>query len=579
MKRFFTNFAVMALFALVIPTLVKAQGTDGLGLVLKVTIDGVSFNVNQGACGYETADWGGTITEELCSPAAWAKDSNGNDSLACDPVPAGQLTGKIALIRRGACEFGLKALNAQLGGALAAIVCNNVSATAGDDCNAIPMGAGANGAQVTIPTIFLCRQVTNVIDAALNAGKVVEICFQLPNVSAPYVSAAYATPKSQVDSIDLMSFVFYNRGLDTINGVTIKADITGPNGYSNSISTTWDGIPPGYDGLLFFDTYLPPAVVGKYDVVMSNSLYTESRDTLRRSFEITENTFAVDNFGVNQAPFNNTSFVAGGFVYQTGALYFSGPNGGNATCSTFGIGNIDSLFTGDPFADEIAVLLYDGDSDEDGVINFQSGGFDDLAADVIGSGSYILTGTETLTGLVTTALSDFVFGGPVALKPSHPYYISLLYDGTTNGSGRCPGFSASSGEDYLVYDGNALTTPLRMDNTYSGWGGATLVNRMQMNVDCTISTKDPQKLDASKFAISPNPGSEYVNLNLDLNQVNSKVIVRLLNAAGQLYATETLTNFQSGQVRFDVNKMPSGHYLMWISTEEGNTIQKVAVCH
>jgi hypothetical protein len=578
MKRLFTNFAVTALFALALPMLVKAQGTDGLGLVLKVTIDGVSFNVNQGACGYETATWGGTVTEQLCGLAQWAKDSNGNDSLACDPVPSGQLTGKIAMIRRGACEFGLKALNAQQGGAIAAIVCNNVSATAGDDCNAIPMGAGANGAQVTIPAIFLCRQVTNTIDAALNAGKPVEICFVLPNASSPFVSAAYATPKSQVDSIDLMSFVFYNRTLDTINGVTIKADITGPNGYSNSIETTWDGIPPGFDGLLFFDTYLPPAVVGKYDVVMSNNLYTESRDTLRRSFEVTDYTFAVDNLVINQAPFNNTSFVAGNYVYQTGALYFTGSDGGTATYSSFGIGNIDSLYTGDPFADEIVILVYDADSDGDEVLNFQSGGFADVAADVVGSGSYILTGDETLAELVHAPLSDFVFGGPIVLKPNHPYYISLLYDGSANGSGRCPGFSASAGEDYLVYDGNALTTPLQMDNLYSGWGGATLVNRMQMSGFDPTSTKEPNVLDASKFSITPNPGSEYVNLNLNLDQVNSKVIVRILNAAGQLFRSENLTNFQSGQVRFDVNNMPSGHYLMWITTEEGSTVQKVAVC-
>ena len=49
-------------------------------------------------------------------------DRNG---LACDALPSGSLTGKIALIQRGACSFNVKLDNAAVAGAAAAVVYNN----------------------------------------------------------------------------------------------------------------------------------------------------------------------------------------------------------------------------------------------------------------------------------------------------------------------------------------------------------------------------------------------------------------------------------------------------------------------
>jgi len=58
--------------------------------------------------------------------------------------------GNIALVRRGSCEFGSKALNAQSAGAIAVIVVNNTGSNA-----TIAMGGGANGGSVTIPAVMI----------------------------------------------------------------------------------------------------------------------------------------------------------------------------------------------------------------------------------------------------------------------------------------------------------------------------------------------------------------------------------------------------------------------------------------
>ena len=62
----------------------------------------------------------------------------------CDPRPAGSLTGKAALIRRGTCPFAQKSLNAQNAGAAAVILYNNQPGQ---------LGATVAGGGITIPVV------------------------------------------------------------------------------------------------------------------------------------------------------------------------------------------------------------------------------------------------------------------------------------------------------------------------------------------------------------------------------------------------------------------------------------------
>jgi len=91
--------------------------------------------------------------------------SDPNDG--CDNITnPGTLNGKIVVIRRGDCEFGFKALNAENEGAIAVIMVNNVAGAP------IVMGGGADGGSVTIPLFMIDNIDGEAIIAELAGGPI-----------------------------------------------------------------------------------------------------------------------------------------------------------------------------------------------------------------------------------------------------------------------------------------------------------------------------------------------------------------------------------------------------------------------
>jgi uncharacterized repeat protein (TIGR01451 family) len=95
----------------------------------------------------------------------------------CEDILNGdELDGRIALIDRGGCEFGLKALSAEDEGAIAVIICNFADDPVG-------MGAGAVGNQVTIPVIMIGNPDCQLIRQF--AGNGLEVSIVAPNTAGP----------------------------------------------------------------------------------------------------------------------------------------------------------------------------------------------------------------------------------------------------------------------------------------------------------------------------------------------------------------------------------------------------------
>lgn len=118
-----------------------------------------------------------TLTGELIQ----AKDA-ANGTLGCTASPiVTDLTGKIAVIDRGTCNFSEKVLNAQKKGAIAVIVFNNVST----EPIIFSMATGAGADQVTIPSFMVSQATANKIKPLLGSAVKVTLKSNTPDFITP----------------------------------------------------------------------------------------------------------------------------------------------------------------------------------------------------------------------------------------------------------------------------------------------------------------------------------------------------------------------------------------------------------
>jgi uncharacterized repeat protein (TIGR01451 family) len=123
----------------------------------------VQFSV-QGEGTHSAATFGGDLSNSVIIGEVILPTT---DSVFCTGDGT-NMTGKIAILRRGVCEFGLKTLNAQNQGAIAVIIENTADSV-------VSMAAGTVGAQVTIPVIMIKSSLGQALRAAYNAGETVVV--------------------------------------------------------------------------------------------------------------------------------------------------------------------------------------------------------------------------------------------------------------------------------------------------------------------------------------------------------------------------------------------------------------------
>ncbi len=107
-------------------------------------------------------------TTPITAEVVEVNDGSFDPTKACIPIDQPDLTGKIAFIDRGVCDFSLKVYNAQQAGAIAAIVANFEDVV-------IAMGNGEMAANVTIPSVFISSVEASRIRTSIGQGLVVSL--------------------------------------------------------------------------------------------------------------------------------------------------------------------------------------------------------------------------------------------------------------------------------------------------------------------------------------------------------------------------------------------------------------------
>ena len=127
-----------------------------------------------------------TVSKDLTAPLAVVKGTTNGLSTACSALSE-NLTGKIALISRGACDFSTKILNAERAGAVAVLVQNNV---AGD-----PTAMGSNGAptQPTVPAYMVSKNSGLAMQAHNGAPTTISAALQYFNTDNDDIMAGFSS--------------------------------------------------------------------------------------------------------------------------------------------------------------------------------------------------------------------------------------------------------------------------------------------------------------------------------------------------------------------------------------------------
>lgn len=127
----------------------------------------VVVNSPSGAAGsypaYPTTAFGSPISSVITSDVVLVNDGSATPSLGCSGlVNASSINGKIALIRRGSCNFVLKVKAAQDAGALAVIMMNNVDGT--------PIPMGGTDDTIIIPSLMVSKADGDLLVSSITSG-------------------------------------------------------------------------------------------------------------------------------------------------------------------------------------------------------------------------------------------------------------------------------------------------------------------------------------------------------------------------------------------------------------------------
>jgi len=507
---------------------------------------------------------------------------------ACEPITNGDdVTGNIAVIDRGSCNFVDKVFNAQNVGAMAAIVCNDAPLDSPDGRGGITnMSAPPEFMEeVTIPSIFLTLEFCDQIKAEMANGTVNVTLTDEFNMRGSFLAYNKNTPLNQVQPMNI-TFWHQNRSGAVQENVQLMCEITDPAGGMTVVDTllpTVDPLDPGFSWLTSPSATYTPDMVGDYSArfYISNpesiTNYVDGVNEETRTFTISEDeVFGNDDFNATQGGV----YIAGEWAYGT---IFPIANEAEAISATFALSSPSNIVD-----ETINIILYkldpngDGNIDEDGDFAFGGANSAETSIDnIVGFESYTVTADDEDNELITVDLLDINgSGGTPVLDAASEYLLLLEYTGSDTM------FIGTTPDDRFAFS----VALLESDGSVSGHGGAIGRNGstdwffnegffpgvIRLNTSIITNTNLPQ-LEDSQVTLMPNPASETVNIALDLKETAETVQIHLLDIMGRAIQSEVHNNVQDQVFSMDVRNLAAGTYFVNVITDEGRKALKLTV--
>ncbi|MBM77662.1 MAG: hypothetical protein CL846_04210 [Crocinitomicaceae bacterium] len=481
----------------------------------------------------------------------------------CNPL-VNDLTGKIAVIYRNTCEFGTKILNAENAGAVAAIIINR-------EPGLVNMAPGTDGANVTIPAIFIEDATGGIITAEMANGPVVvfigtrnydnNLAVNAADVVIPEaasIPAALAADQTEYE-VQLGAFVSNPGNLDQ-DSVVVNAQIE-------------------YNGALVYDQTSAEAVVASNDSVyfslptFSQASYGVGAYTL---------TYTVSDAGmVDEFPVDNSfssTFYISNTVYSTATV----DSVGAPVCSPYyrpnsatGSVSVCTHFM-DPNASRMAAMG----------INFSavvSGG--SLAGRYFSTYGYEWADSFTdfndpnFAGVVTL---NTISVGEITYDTDSAYqnvYVPFTEPMTLNDNTRYL-FCAQSFDtdvyfgfdDAIDYNQNVNAIygqPVSLVENSGTWYATGFGTEVTAGVSVELSTNLGLE-QSENMEINPFPNPATNSITIPLNGINSSATLNIVDVTGKTISVKNINN-ATGNIEIDVTDIANGNYVFNLLFANGET--------
>lgn len=488
----------------------------------------------------------------------------------CFPL-VNDLTGKIAFIYRNTCEFGAKAFNAEAAGAIGVVIVNR-------EPDIIEMGAGAQGAAVTIPVAFV-SSVTGALMLAEMANGTVNVFFGNKTglfaddagvtTAASLISKSYGTPVQLTQNATEFNFEIgtrvYNYGTNNQTTLSVSATVNGPAGivYDETVSSV--SIPSGDSvdifpgGAFEFPAFsLATYPVGRYTLTYSVDLGVDDEyngdNSVSSDFVINDEVFSLAEID------SETGMVASNIAYRPGnntATFSACVPFQNANASRIGAAGLYFSAQGtevDLTGEEMILNLYRWD-DSFTDLNDANLAFSNLTPVAFGFYDYPsdLQG-ETVYGSFTTQTILEDNARYLACVQTYNLDIFIGFDTRTN---------------YLwnrAYYLQPLTI-IENDGQYFASGfGADVVPAVGLRIfnAAELGVEETAAIDG---VVYPNPANDLVTVSITADGAASLSITDL---SGRTVAS-SFVSFVNGRTELNMADLTSGAYIINITMTDGRT--------
>jgi hypothetical protein len=524
-------------------------------------------------------DWG---VSDLTDPAnavlaemAMALDGSATaDSLVCEPPVISDVDGKVAVLYRGVCEFGAKALACQEAGAVAVVIITYA------DQEPVGMGGGAVGVDVTIPVVMITRIAGESLRPAIEAGGLFVFIGNKtgyfdndlgikPNgvIRAPQSSSLQLLSQDASEFAPDLGVWVTNFGINDQTDVVLSAEITfdGNSVYSESADPI--SILSGDSALVLLPAFSQTSYdVGKYELVYTVSSGSPddfpSDDMFDAPFNMSDSLFSYANIPTEAEGPDNITFyrpsTSDGEIQQ--CVAFKDPN-----ASRVGVKGITFAATttnGVAIDGEvISVYAYEWTLQFEDLLDPDFTGVDEIDLDLLTSGVYEYVG-EDMDGVNVYA----PFEETILLDDDARYLFCIGYESEDIFTGY-----NSSKLDYLTTQDNYLQ-PVFPNSSGTEWFtngyGTEICPGIAVHFFDANANSVEEVGNVIELTPYPNPAQDLVQI--PMKNVSGLTTIQIFDVAGKLVETQSV-NVTAGEVlQVNVSNLDRGVYTFGLRYENGD---------